>query len=250
MSQGLRVSRAIATEVGKEVMCRLLAAASQSGRPEELQAVHDLVEVGSMRRRCVDVGDLEAMAPVPLVADDGSDLAWESDPLFRVLTRVVSNPPQPAVSPSLFAAKPEPIVPDPKLVIGTAAKGLKPGFLICQIALSVPVQAMGITEPVCMGLDLFRAHKANWGWKMLMYTGPSDFGKWFLWQWKKRHGIPEDKPASVEGFLVDGDGRVVEVRDEHQAFAACGVDFVAPWERDRFVQRLTSHRDIQREMLR
>jgi hypothetical protein len=243
MSQGPRVSRAIATEVGKEVMSRLIAAAMQSGRPEELQAVRDLVEVGSMRRRCVDVGDLEAMAPV---ADDVSNLAWESDPLFRVLTRVVSNPPQPAASLGLFAPRPEPIVPDPKLVIGTAAKGLKPGFLICQIALSVPVQAMGITEPVCMGLDIFRAHEQNWGWKMLMYTGPSDFGKWFLWQWKRRYGIPDDKPASVDGFLVDGGGRVVDVRDEHQAFAACGVDYVAPWERERFLQRLANQRELMR----
>lgn len=248
MSQGARVPRALAEQVGAEVMRRLFAAARTSGDDAEVRAVADLVEVGSMRRMCLQVGDLEAMAPVPVVGERESDQAWSSDPLFRVLTRVVSNPPQPAAVLGLFAQKPEPMVPDPKLVIGTAAKGLKPGFLICQIALSIklPDQA----QPVEMGLDLFRAHKANWGWKMLMYTGPSDFGKWFLWQWKKRHGIPEDKPASVDGFLVDGDGKVVEVRDEHQAFAACGVGFIAPWERERFLQRLTSHRDIQREMLR
>ena len=248
MSQGARVPRALAEQVGAEVMRRLFAAARRSGDDAQVRAVADLVEVGSTRRMCAEVGDLEAMAPVPLVADDGSDLAWSSDPLFHVLTRVVTNPPQPAAVLGLFSPVPDAIKPDPALVIGTAAKGLKPGFLVCQIAMSVTVPDRA--EPVEMGLDLFRAHKANWGWKMLMYTGPSDFGKWFLWQWKKRHGIPEDKPASVEGFLVDGGGRVVEVRDEHQAFAACGVDFVAPWERDRFVQRLTSHRDIQREMLR
>ncbi len=238
MSEGAKIPFRLAYAVGGKVMQVLRAAAAVQGHTDEANAIQQLEVVGSMRREREMIGDLEVLAPFPLADDEETKIADEDDPLYRVLCRVVSNPPAPK---GLFA---QPAPAAPELILGEAEKGLKPGFKYCKIRLMPKLGPNGEATPI--GLDVFRATRESWGWAHLMRTGPAEFGEWFLKQWKRRWGIPPTSQASIKGHLVDARGNVVEVLDEQQAFKLCGLEYVDARDRDRFMGRLAIAREVLR----
>lgn len=169
--------------------------------------------VGSVRRRKPDVGDLELLVPFEPKASD-------------TLCKVIEATMEPA-SDGLFG-----VSANKDQYLGRVERGLKPGFL----AASLIMRPWGNEIPV----QVFRYEPENLGWKMLEYTGPRDFGVWFLGRWKRAWGIPtgqEGRQASVDGHLVDGQGRRVAVPSEADAFRIIQSAFIAPEEREAFAAK-------------
>lgn len=210
MSTGPRIDWNQAVRVA-EALCR------EWSLPEHTSVV------GSVRRRCAQVGDLELVAPHE---------PESSDRLFRAINRRMSNPWQDTRA-GLFAPQVETFEP-----MGRIEKGLKPGFL----AASLVLRPWPGTE---LPVQVYRYTPANEGWVRLMRTGPRDFGMWFLGQWKKRFGIPigrEDCPACVDGHLVNAAKQVVPVRSEVDCFMQVQIRPIDPAEREAFVERLAARR--------
>lgn len=179
--------------------------------------------VGSVRRMRDTVGDLELVAPHE---------PESSDRLFRAINRRMSNPWQDTRA-GLFAPQVETFEP-----MGRIEKGLKPGFLAASLVLT-PWQ--GVELPC----QVYRYTPASEGWVKLMRTGPREFGMWFLGKWKARHGIPlgrDDRPACVNGHLVDADGKVVSVPTEVDCFMRAQIPVIDPWKRDEFAERLQARK--------
>lgn len=200
MSSGPRLPLPAADTLAAKLMARWKMAAPHCG------------VVGSVRRRKPDVGDLELIAPLP---PEG----FKDDPLYQAIAESVG-----ALG-GLFAPEVQPI--------GKAVEGLKPGFKAC--ALQIQIRLGEQQEEMC-GVQVFRYTPKNCGWQWLMRTGPDDFGKWFLWQWKQVFAIPEGRAASVDGHLVDANGIVVPVEDEEACFRIIRRPFVPPEQRAGFVE--------------
>lgn len=177
----------------------------------------DAMVVGSVRRQRPDVGDLEIVCPWEIAAADG---------LFRLLDGCRAR------DDVLFEAPSE-------LPPITARAGLRAGFLEADILAHVSVQlAAGGTRELALPVEIARYKPGGKAWRVVMRTGPAEFGRWFLGQWKKQHSIDFGRPASVEGFLVDRHGTPVLMDDEREAFERCGVAYLPPERRDEFVAGL------------
>ena len=174
--------------------------------------------VGSVRRQCDTVGDIEIIAP----RRDKKD-----DPEFERISATMEG----TVLRSMFDAP----VAQP---IGRAIKGLKPGFLAAYMELDT--RTVG-----AFPVQIYRYGPDNFGWIMLMRTGPADFGEWFLGRWKDAHGISRGDPrfrGSIDGHLVDASCMVVPVRTEDEAFARINVKPVPPERRSAFVEHIKAGR--------
>ena len=229
MSDGPRMTLDQARQVAKRLMT---AWGIGERRPDGQYAS---LFAGSIRRQRPLVGDIDIVAPAvtgikkPVAADD---------PLFARIDATMSNPYIDQRNP-LFAGACPAIEGE---IIGTAVKGLKPGFLAASIALrlegggQIPVQ-------------VFRYVPSNRGWVILQKTGPSDFGKWFLGKWKEHYGIPrgvDDANASVANHLLDGAGEMVHVPTEAEAFRLCGLAEIPPEQRDAFIENKKAQREAMR----
>lgn len=189
--------------------------------------------VGSVRRRCVDVGDLELVAPLPPAWQE-KKIGPAEDGLFRRINATMRNPWRPPTE-NLFLVN-APDVPQSADPIGVAVTGLKPGFLLANLRLEP--KHLAVRELAC---QVYRYTPQNRGWMLIERTGPKSFGKWFLWKWKQAFGIPVGDArfkASVENHLVNLDGKVVPVHDEAEAFRLARVNPVPPEHRDDFMERL------------
>lgn len=221
MSEGPRLPHAQASDVA--------AAAFRRWELSGLLADHSAacVVVGSVRRRLPTVGDMEIIAPLP-PGWETKKLTPAEDPLFRRINSTMSNPFRDGSMASLFAV-PQDDLPGGNGIMGTAIRGLKPGFLACSLVLR-PWQ--GIEIPC----QIYRYTPQNRGWMLIERTGPAEFGKWFLWRWKVRYGIPiATHQASINNHLVTASGQVVPVVNEEEAFRLAGEQYVPPEERDRYV---------------
>jgi len=203
----------------------------------EVWQMPDLMVVGSVRRHCATVGDIEFVAP----AWDGSGI----DSVYAAIAATMDPDtlPAPAVAKSIFEKAPEPIAPKGK-PLGRAIKGLKPGFLACALEIR---RRDGSILPV----QIWRYHPDNKGWTIIRTTGPADFGKVFLSIWKDRFGIAHNgndgggAPASVDGFLVDASRVRVSTPTEESAFLKCGMNWKEPWERSQFAERWINHKRVE-----
>lgn len=194
------------------------------------------VVVGSVRRGLPEVGDIEIIVPAE---ESGGGLASalvgaamggrKIDYLFNRINGSMSNPwTDPKAQERSMFDPPEVVVePEPDQIIGEAIRGLKPGFLSASLLL----RPLGLEVPC----QLYRYTAQNRGWIEVMRTGPTDFGRLFLLQWKRRWNIPHEHQASIDGHLVDRDGKVVHVPDERAAFDLCGMPAVPPELRDAWV---------------
>lgn len=234
MSEGPRLPRSKAISVAEALFAKWDLWAELADRSAACRVV------GSVRRRRDEVGDLEIVAPLP-VGWQTRKLTPADDPLFRRINATMSNPYRDGSMASLFA-EPRSDLPGAECVIGTAVRGLKPGFLACSLLLR---PWKGIEIPC----QVYRYTPDNRGWLLIERTGPRDFGVWFLWRWKVRFGIPvadETRRASINNHLVDAGGKVVSVATEEEAFRLAGERFVPAEERDAFVMR----QQVSREVLR
>lgn len=206
MSQGIRIELGNARK-GVDWLWRLWGLAD-----------HDAQVVGSVRRLKPTVGDIELITPLPAGADEPR-LPEAHDKLFQAINRTVDNPWQDDRV-GLFTA-PAPAVPRMEKPVARAISGLKPGFKTLCLIVS---PREGVEVPV----QIYRFTPENRGWVTLMRTGPREFGIWFLTEWKRQYGIPVAEQACQDNHLVDGRGQVVAVRNEGEAFEACGLRFIAP----------------------
>lgn len=183
---------------------------------------------GSVRRQAADVGDIDLLAPAAP--------AGGRDELFERIAATVDNPPAPT---GIFEAAAQAAAPDGP-AIATAVRGLKPGFLAADLV----VRAWkGSVE---LKVQISRYTRQNLGWQLIYKTGPVEFGRWFLFRWKQRYGIPvndERFKASIDGCLVNLDKKVIAVESEDEAFARCGLQPVPPAHREAFVQRVQAMAD-------
>lgn len=173
------------------------------------------VVVGSVRRQRPDIGDVELIAP-----------AAESprkDTLFEAIEDTLSGD----GGLGMFGTEQERFV--------EPVRGLKRGFLACSLVATLRGQdGRDYRIPV----QVFRYTPKNRGWIELMRTGPGDFGQHFLVLWKQRKRIPWERQASVDGHLVDRDGTIVAVDSELACFAACGLGYIEPKDRDAWIGRV------------
>lgn len=183
--------------------------------------------VGSVRRELPHVGDIEVIAEIPAMAMR-KDARRQDDSLFAAINATMHNPWVEDVKGGLFDVRPEsqPIEQLPR--IGKALRGLRPGFRAC----SIELDPWGKTIP----LQVYRYTPTNRGWITLMRTGPGEFGIWFLGQWKKRWMINQDRQASVDGYLVDRTGKVIDTPTEADAFRLCGLEWIPPQNRQRVAE--------------
>lgn len=198
------------------------------------------VVVGSVRRKRDEVGDIEIVAPLP-IGWNARKLTPADDPLFLRINSTMTNPYRDGSMASLFSV-PKDDFPAADGVMGTAMRGLKPGFMACSLVLR---PWKGIEIPC----QIYRYTPDNRGWVLIERTGPRDFGVWFLWRWKMRFGIPvkdENHRASIDNHLVDASGRVVSVSNEQEAFRLAGERYIPPEERDVFMARLRASREALR----
>lgn len=192
------------------------------------------VVVGSVRRGLPEVGDIEIVVPAQVPALKVTQAGNEHiDFLFIRINGSMSNPwTHPKAKERSMFDPPEPVTerviePEPDQIIGEAVRGLKPGFLSASLLL----RPLGLEVPC----QLYRYTPKNRGWIELMRTGPADFGRLFLIAWKRRWNIPHEQQASIDGHLVNRDGEIVHVPDEHAAFSLCGMEFILPESRDSWV---------------
>ncbi|MCC6426254.1 MAG: hypothetical protein IT435_05485 [Phycisphaerales bacterium] len=178
--------------------------------------------VGSLRRARLDCGDIELLAPAAFGAG--------TDTLYETILTTVTNPGPPN---DLFKSTPDPKDAGDRFC--RAERGLKPGFLACDLAVPCWV---GTPRERTVKVQIFRYTPENLGWMMIEKTGPVSFGKWFLFKWKQRHCIPtEDRRfrASIDNNLVNLDQKPVPVTSEEEAFLKCGTGFIHPTQRDAFM---------------
>jgi len=167
------------------------------------------IVVGSVRRRRDWVGDLELVMPC---REPGEDVEF---------SRIEATMGQKAEG-GLFGGVP---------ALGRPLRGLKPGFLAASLLVS-------LDETREVGVQIFRYTPRNRGWLLLERTGPMDFGRWFLGQWKVARGIPTGDPkfrGSRDDHLLDRLGEIVDVFEEAECFKLAGVPYIAPHQRDAFM---------------
>ncbi len=183
--------------------------------------------VGSVRRELPHVGDIEVIAEIPAMAIRKNPRP-QDDPLFVAINTTMHNPWIANAGGGLFEPRMEVCPSEQRPCIGKAVRGLRPDFRAC----SLEVDPWGKTIP----LQVYRYTPINRGWITLMRTGPSEFGQWFLGQWKKRWMIQPDHQASVDGYLVDRTGKVIDTPTETEAFRLCGLEWIPPQNRQRVAE--------------
>ena len=183
--------------------------------------------VGSLRRMRPTCRDIDLVAGMPTPPSDGKWLPVD-DRLFMSINQVVTNPWGAKTEPGLFQTAQTDSSEQSRRRIGYAKSGLQPGFLCCSLVL-VPEE--GIEIPC----QIWRHTPRNRGWCIIQRTGPAEFGRWFLGEWKRTHRIPigdQEHRASIDGHLVDASGHVVPVATEEEAFEKAGLKYIPPHMRD------------------
>ncbi|QQS08650.1 MAG: hypothetical protein IPK69_11775 [Phycisphaerales bacterium] len=202
------------------------------------KATSQIEVVGSVRRLRHEVGDLELVAPLP-AGWRSKNLTPTQDDLFMRINGSMQNPWSDPAAP-LFTPAGDSVAVES--AVGRAVRGLKPGFLACSLMLTP-------WDGIDLPCQVYRCTPHNHGWMMIERTGPTEFGRWFLWRWKVRFGIPLGdplRPASVQNHLVDTVGRLVDVPTEAEAFRLVGERYIPPHERDEFMARQQASREALR----
>lgn len=171
--------------------------------------------VGSVRRREPDVGDLEIIAPV----GEPTPL-FGGDPLYERITACVGS--------ARAEDMPE-VLP---------LRGLNPGFKAA--SMTVSLYALAERRTLHLPVQIYRYDRGNRGWIELMRTGPAEFGRWFLAEWKRRHRIPTDGNGSIDGWLVDANGERVVTETEGDCFREMGLPVCPPERRRAFAEAQVS----------
>jgi len=170
--------------------------------------------VGSVRRGCPMVGDLEFLAPCREYAMGPDPVAeWVAkhfEPVKVREKRVVEK------------------LPRPERVLGVLKLGGREAdWKLARLS----VQIAG--QPFQVEIHRFEpGDDGNRGWTELRATGCADFGKAMLTLLKRRKGIGESGKGSIDGYLVNKDGHRIPQATEQQVFEAVEWKPLAPTERD------------------
>lgn len=178
--------------------------------------------VGSVRRECSDVGDIELIAPLP--APD------EEDKLYARLRNILDPASDDGDAPMLFG-RGTPAGPQ-VATVGKAIRGLNPWFKYCKFELWLRPDKYELPEGVrSIGVDIFRyaaGASTNRGWIEIMRTGSAEFSHQFLRAWKIIRGITGEGDGSKDGFLADETGTIRSTPNELAAFGLVGFVWVPP----------------------
>lgn len=198
MSTGLKVGLTFARDCALQVCERL--GIDQAGI------------MGSIRRGCGSVGDIDLVAPWP---GEGAAMHLR-DPLCSAILRNFQEQDKPGFLP-------RPVVSG---AMGKVGLGVKPGFKWCQL--------MAWFGDIELEVQIHRyvdGPRGNRGWIEIMRTGPEEYSTGFLSRWKSSQGIQMVNKGSVGGFLVDRMGVPVATPTEEVAFERAGLKFVPPEKR-------------------
>jgi hypothetical protein len=202
VSAGLRIPRTHAADLAFRLMERW-------GMPAD-----DCLVAGSIRRGRDAVGDIDLVAPMPQSRSLGRQLP---DALYDAIAATVATE---EVAGGIFGASSN--------WIGRAVRGLSPQFRACELLIEME---SGAEMPVQIS-RYDPGPDGNCGWISVIRTGPAEFGRAFLVKWKRCHRIPMERPASRDGYLLDGDGRPVATPTEQEVFDLCRMNFISPDKRD------------------
>lgn len=210
MSQGLRVGLTYAQDCAMQVCERL--------------RIDPAGIMGSIRRGCGSVGDIDLVAPLPAAlvgavdgGGDGCDVRLGRDDLCARIESLFERP------------RPEGFLPGGPVVagaLGRIEKGVAPGFKCCSL-----VARFG---DLSIGVQIHRyvdGPRGNKGYVEILRTGPREFTMGLFSRWKSGHGMQQLTEASERGFLVDAVGRAVATPTEASVFEGCGMRWVPPERR-------------------
>lgn len=207
MSTGPKIPLAQA-KILAEKLCRELAL--------PLDPPGDYLVAGSIRRGMPMVGDIDICCPLPAPASAG---AGKGDRLQRSIEQLFTR-----VQPGMLFT--------PPLGMGRIEKGVKPGFKFCSLVIHAKLAGLAAGVETEVPVQIHRyvpGPLGNRGWVELERTGPAEFGKMFLWHWKRARGCPAE--ASREGFLLDHCNGAVPTPTEEMCFEMAGLKYVAPQDR-------------------
>lgn len=196
MSGGLRVGLPFARECALQVCARL--------------GIDPVGIMGSIRRGCASVGDIDLVAPLPAPG--------ARDVLFGAIVQNFQAADKPGFLPRPLIAG----------AMGRIEKGDAAGFKYCGL--------IGTFGDIELKVQIHRyvdGPRGNRGWIEIMRTGPEEYSHGFLSRWKSVQRIQMVNQGSVGGFLVDCRGVVVPTPTEESAFEAAGLRFVAPGQRGK-----------------
>lgn len=182
--------------------------------------------VGSLRRGCPTVHDVDLLAPLP--ESGRPDVLYEAiRTLFGDAKAANKNP--------LFSA-----VAAPGSAWGEVTSGLSEGFKKLTIEVPTPGDPhhpdAGWAQPFKLKIEVHRytpGLEGNRGWIEMIRTGPGGkddqigFGEMMLIRWKRRN--PGGR--SIDGWPCYQDGSRHHVQDEAAAFRAVGLNWIPPHER-------------------
>lgn len=153
--------------------------------------------VGSIRRRKPEVGDIEILAPAPIIG--------EGDLLHAALL-IQTDFPQAGTLFGRDNAKPFEHI-----------KGLWTGFLFAQL----------FDRRHNVKIDIFRYYRrpTNYGLKKLIWTGSAEFSQRVV------TALHPGGFRSQDGYVRDSNNQLIETPDEASVFALAGMRYVEPEER-------------------
>lgn len=188
--------------------------------------------MGSVRRGCPLVGDLDLIAPLPS--------PHRPDTLYEAIAATVRRPKATGNEKgALFV----PVAPEGSAgvggrdpgCIGEAVQGLSDGFRACRLLIwgkSGDEAQVEVSRYHAGGNgDGLGDGKSNRGWVELVKTGPAEWGEAVLTWWKTHYRIPATERGSRDFFLLDGGGTRVSTPTELHAFQAARLVWVAPEQR-------------------
>jgi len=83
-------------------------------------------------------------------------------------------------------------------------------------------------HPEGIKLDIYICERDNWGWILMLRTGPASYNKWLV----SREGLKKHGYTSVGGKIVRlSDKVVIPTYEEEDVFKLMGMDFMSPEDR-------------------
>lgn len=208
MSAGGRIHRAVA----RRLLDRVLG----------VLGAQDVTVAGSIRRGRMVVGDADLLAPLPAPGREREDRLCQA-----ILTWFTwRGKPGGLFSPRL----PE----SGHGSMGWIERGCTPGF---RFACLVVVDRAADGSVLEMPIQIQRyapGPLGNFGYQLLLRTGPAEFGMMLLERYRRRRdGTAAGGPRAADGgYLLDARGSAVPTPTEECVFALAGMDYVPPERRD------------------
>lgn len=213
MSAGVRIHRKVALRI----LDRVLSVLSVLGVPGDQVAV-----AGSLRRGRMAVGDIDLLAPLPAPGRDREDRLCEAILVWFTWRGRPGELMQPRLPESGHGS------------LGWIERGCAPGFhFACLTVVDRAVDGSVLEVPLQVQRYV-PGPKGNFGYQMMLRTGPAEFGMMVLERYRRRRDGRATGPrrAADHGYLLDGDGMAVPTPTEECVFALAGMGYIPPERRE------------------